>query len=471
MSSEPAGGASRRSRRSLGAQASRFSLRLRLTLLAAVAAAIVLILGTLLLYVGLRAALDDAVTSELRVRADDVGAQLRAGKVPVLAGGLVTQVLQPDRSVVVPAGAPAVPTRAEVAGVSGERLFDRPVAAVGDRARLLVRRVTLPGGGERYVVVAGSTAPIRRAQQRLEVVLLGAGPGMVVVVAGMAWFLTGAALRPVARMTRRAGEISLQDPSDRLPQPPGQDEIADLGRTLNGMLDRIAETVAHERAFVDDASHELRTPLAVLRTELELARLEFADGQEPALTAAALDSALEETDRLAALTQRLLVLARADAGHLAGQLQPVAVLDVACRVLDRLDPKEVEVELAGDEVVVLADPLVLEQLLTNLIMNAARWSQSRVRVESGREATEGIVRVADDGPGFDPDLLGRAFDRFSRGDPSRGRSGGGTGLGLAIVAASTAALGGRVEARNGPPLGGAVVEVRLPAAPDGAVAE
>ena len=443
--------------------ASRFSLRLRLTFLAAAAAAVVLTAGALLLYGGLRSAIDDAVTTELRVRAQDVAANLDLGAPLPAGGGLITQVLTGDGRVLQPPGADPLPTSSEVRAAGDELVFDRAIAGIGAHARLLLAPIESADAHRTVVAVAGSTAPIRGAQERLVIVLGVAGPAMVVAVAAMAWVLTGAALRPVSRMTRTAQTISLRDPESRLPQPAGSDEIANLASTLNAMLGRIAETMAHERAFVDDASHELRSPLAVLRGELELARLELRDEQDPARTRAVLDSALEETDRLVALTERLLVLARADAGRLVGVSEVVALDDLLRRVVGRIATGHVEVQANVGDVSAVADPFALEQLLANVIANATTWARSRVGVHAAPEDGVVVMQIADDGPGFDPNILDRVFDRFSRADTTRGRSGG-TGLGLAIVAAIAEALGGTVTARNGAPLGGAVVEIRIPSA-------
>jgi signal transduction histidine kinase len=357
----------------VGLLSARFSLRVRLTVFAAAAAAVVLTVGALLLYDGLASALDNAVTAELRVRADDVAVEVAEGAPLPTGSDLITQVLTDDGRVLEPPADPPIASAAETRAAGSELIVDRPIAGIGTQARLLLRSVRLGDGTSAVVAVAGSTAPIERAQDRLVVVLGAAGPVMVMVVAAMAWLLTGAALRPVARMTRRAATISLREPDARLPQPRGRDEIAQLAATLNAMLDRIAETVAHERAFIDNASHELRSPLAVLRSELELARLELNDEHDSAEMRRTLDSGLEETDRLIALTERLLVLARADAGRLVGPPEAVDLDELLCRTVDRVDAGDVGVELRRRGAVALADPLAVEQLVTNLIANAARW--------------------------------------------------------------------------------------------------
>lgn len=313
-----------------------------------------------------------------------------------------------------------------------------------------------------------ATGLLIAAELHVVLLLAVAVPIYGLAVAVAAWILIGAVLNPVRHMTREARSVTLAAPGHRLPQPPGDDELAELGRTLNLMLDRIESTAAHERAFVDDASHELRTPIAVLRAELELALLEIDD---PDAVVRNLTSALEEADRLTRLTEALLVLARSDAGQIGEPTEPVDVFAAAQAVLARTetDP-ETKLELTGSSVHVAADRALVEQIIANLVGNALRHADSHVLVyvgpppeRAGDDADDGVVlTVADDGPGFASDVRLRAFDRFTRSGRQRDRRAGGVGLGLAIVAAVADAFGGRAEAGNGPPLGGALVTVWFP---------
>jgi signal transduction histidine kinase len=250
----------------------------------------------------------------------------------------------------------------------------------------------------------------------------------------------------------------MTNPGERLPQPEGHDEIAQLGGTLNAMLERIETTVAHERAFVDDASHELRAPLAVLRGELELA----LDEDDLGSIKRGVASSLEETDRLARLAADLLTLARVDAGATAASSATCDLTATARSAVRRMPPADgVAVTVDGAEALVPGPAEWVEEIVSNLVTNSVDHATSRVDVSVLRENDRWRLTVADDGPGFPPDLLPRAFERFARGDRARGR--GGTGLGLAIVSGVARALGGDVSARNGPPLGGATVDVTLPA--------
>lgn len=449
------------------ARLGRLSTRVRLTTMATIAAAGILAVGALLVYTVLNAALSDAVTDELRVRADDVEAELGAGGPLTGSGQLAVQVLAPDGTTIEPSGdTPFLYPGDLPAPSTGERVSNRSVAGVDDEARVIARPVQLPDGQPAVIVVAGSTNTLDQARARIGLVLALAGPVVVLGVAGTAWLATGAALRPVRRMSERAARLSLANPAARLPQPPGGDEIAQLGATLNEMLARIAGTMAHERAFVDHASHELRTPIAVLRGELELLLIEMREGEAPSAAIEAVTSALEEADRLSSVAQGLLVLARADAGRLATERHPLSLEEVASAVVDRTPTGDITVEVAGGGATVLADRAGLERVVGNLVQNALRFARQHVLVTieagGGTDGDLATLVVADDGPGFAPAVLGVAFDRFARADDARNRADGGAGLGLAIVAAEIRALGGQVDAGNGEPLGGARVTVRLP---------
>jgi signal transduction histidine kinase len=269
-------------------------------------------------------------------------------------------------------------------------------------------------------------------------------------------------------MRRTAADLTGRDPSLRLPVPPGDDEIARLGATLNALLARIETTLARERAFVAHASHELRTPLALLRTELELAvRRPRSTGE----LVAAIGSARDEVDRLERLAEDLLLLAQAGEGELPLHREPVdlaplleevrsrfaGVAAAQGRVLDVAMNAEVDAE-----VVVEADRRQLLQVLTNLVANALDHGAGTVRLETRRDADLVDVVVSDEGAGFGPEMLPRAADRFTRSPRSTG-----AGLGLAIVAVIAEAHRGRYGVRDLHP--GAEAWISLPAAARSAV--
>ncbi|GGU84341.1 hypothetical protein GCM10010211_57860 [Streptomyces albospinus] len=321
------------------------------------------------------------------------------------------------------------------------------------------------------------TGIARQAQQEalddLVRELLTALPLVFVLATIGAYLLAAAALRPVERMRTQAAAVTEDTPGYRLDVPPSRDEIARLATTLNDMLTRLQTALDHERLFVADASHELRTPLSLLRTEIELALRHPRDAAE---LRAALVSAHEETERLVQLSEDLLLLARTDrcdttpAGsavpdlarllhRVAARLRngsPATAVTVGC-------PAELTAAVPHDR---------LERAVTNLIHNAQQHGRGPVEVTARpyekpaheMAAHEGQVRVEvrDHGPGFPPDFLPHAFDRFTQADRSRATTG--TGLGLAITAAIARAAGGDYGAYNHPD-GGAVVWITLPALP------
>jgi len=441
------------------------SLRSRLAILFAAGSAMTLLLTALLLWHNLNAELNSAIDTGLEGRADDIVAVYRARGQAVPEQDAFAQVVASTGRIL--ASSPTVRGRRLLGAQelrrarAGRITIDRAVPGLGTDARLLAVPERT-GAATAVVVVGTSLETVRRAQDRLALILVVVGPTLITVLAVGGWLLAHEALRPVGRMTAEADTISLAEPGRRLRQPPGDDEIARLGRTLNTMLGRMEASFAREKAFVDDASHELRTPISILRGELELALAQPGSREDTERT---LRSALEEAERLGRLAEDLLVLARSTSGDLPLRRDRVDAYAVAERMAQRLaaaGPPEVEIE--GDHAAVDADLLRLEQVMTNLLTNARRFALNRVWVTIGCSGRAVEIVVSDDGPGFAALLLPVVFDRFTRSDAARGRGAGGTGLGLAIVTALVRAHGGTVEAANGAPLGGAVVRVRLPRA-------
>jgi signal transduction histidine kinase len=245
--------------------------------------------------------------------------------------------------------------------------------------------------------------------------------------------------------------------------PPSGDEIARLGTTLNEMLDRLGEAIEHERSFVADASHELRTPLAILRTELELA---LGEGRTPEELRAALASAAEETDRLNQLSEDLLTIAQTERGELPLRIAPMSIDETFATVSTRFNRRAaeagraIEVEQSGIELNV--DRLRLDQAIGNMVDNSLRYGSGPIALRVERRDGEVEIHVSDHGPGFGPEFLERAFERFSRASSSN--RDGGSGLGLAIVRTVARAHGGEAHACNRE-RGGADVWIVLPATP------
>jgi two-component system OmpR family sensor kinase len=448
---------------------SRLPVRIRLTLAFTALMAVVLIAVGLFVYSRVGSDLGTALDNSLRSRADELAALTGGGGVGssdqdrlLASDESLAQVIGPGATVEY--ASPGVGRRpllsaGELARARRGPLFaDRDsVAGTDERVRLLAR------AADGRVVVVGATREDRdEALSSLGTVLLTGGPIALLLAALAGYWLASAALRPVGAMRREAAEVSRLGSGRRLPVPPAGDELARLGGTLNEMLERLERSAERERGFVASASHELRTPLALLRAELELALREGRSAEE---LRAAVASAASETDRLAQLAEDLLVLARADEGRLPVRPEPLDATELLRSTARRFEARAAESDRqlrvdAGDGLVLHADRLRAEQALANLVDNALRHADGVV--ELAAEPCDGAIRlhVRDRGPGFDPDLNGRAFERFTRGDLARSR--GGTGLGLAIVDAIARSHGGRAAAGARAEGRGADVWIELP---------
>ena len=270
----------------------------------------------------------------------------------------------------------------------------------------------------------------------------------------------------VAALPLASGEIALDE---RVPErlTDERTEVGQVGAALNVLLSHVERALsarqrseAQARQFVADASHELRTPLATVQGYAELARRRPDDTEGVAAALAKVETAAH---RMTDLVEDLLLLARLDAGR-ALDRRPVdltrllleAVADARMLAPDhewRLDLPDEPVEVTGDE-------QRLHQVVTNLLANARTHTPPGTVVTVS--ARPGEVRVHDDGPGFPPDLVDSAFERFTRGDGARvrGGEGGGAGLGLSLVQAIVAAHGGGVALASRP--GDTTVTVNLP---------
>lgn len=331
--------------------------------------------------------------------------------------------------------------------------------------RVMSAPVTRPDGTW-VVVVATSLVPATAAADRAVHDLDIGALVLLVLVAVGAWALAGAALRPVERMRADAEKlIETGSSSAVLTVPATSDELARLGRTFNHLLQRVQRSLARQRDLVADTGHELRTPLTVLRTELELADSPERSREE---LADSVHHARREVERLSKLAEDMLFLARADSEVPLVHVEPV---DLAAVVGESERAQRARAESLGvtleSEVhaplVVPGDHQALRRALDNLVANslAAVGPGGRVKVVAEARGDRAVMEVSDDGPGFPPGFVGRAFDRFSRPDTARPSGQGGAGLGLAIVSEIARALDGSVTAGDGED-GGARVTLELP---------
>jgi two-component system OmpR family sensor kinase len=446
----------------------RVPLRLRVTLGFAAGMALVLAALGVFLYVRVGQDLLNGVDMQLRSRAQVVVDAIahRSTRLVRAEGRLIdpdeafAQVLTPSGRILAASStvsdAPILPA-SDLGSVSGPRFFSRQVRGVDDPARLLA--IPHGTGPDRVVVVVGTNLGDRHdALAGLALALVIGGPVALALVSWGGWVLAGSALRPVERMRREAAAISLSEPSRRLSVPDTGDELARLGATLNSMLGRLQEAIHKEQRFLDWASHELRTPLGVLKMELELS---LARARTPEELKAALENALEETDRLVRLAEHLLVLSRTRDGRLVLHREDTSVAWILQRAASSHRARAGAAGMAlsvecPDGVRARVDRERIRQAVDDLVDNSIRHGQSGAALVLSAERSDGRVRIAvrDGGPGFPSELLARWRD----GDGWATES----GLGLSIVKAIAEAHGGELRIENGDD-GGASASLELPA--------
>jgi two-component system OmpR family sensor kinase len=439
----------------------RLPIRLRLTLVFAVAMAVVLLLAGWLVYARVSSNLDNALDEQLRSRAQDVSALVRRdGSLKSTHGALIepgetfAELLSATGSVVDstnPVGHTPLLSSGDLShALRGPFFLDRrSVPGLDEPARMLA--LPVPRGKSRLVLVVGATRANRtETLLSLRNAFLIGGPLALILASLAAYGLAGAALRPIEAMRRRAAAISASSLDDRLPLPPGRDEVSRLGETLNEMLARIGDGLARERRFVADASHELRTPLALIKTELELALRRSRTTEE---LEAAIRGAAEDTERLSRIADDLLLLARAEQGRVPLRREQVDVADVLEVVAERFksraesEGRDLLVTSDDDPLVVSADRSLLEQALANMVDNAFTHGGGRVTLTADQRNGSAELHVLDEGEGFPADFLDLAFERFSRAQKT---TADGSGLGLAIVETIAEAHDGRAGAANAP---------------------
>jgi signal transduction histidine kinase len=310
--------------------------------------------------------------------------------------------------------------------------------------------------------------------------LLLIAPLAIVAAALTGYLLAGRALQPVADITRLAGQIDGEDLDARLNLDLPDDEMGRLASTFDSMLGRIDQAFQRQRQFTGDAAPELRTPLALMRSQIDLAQTQADTTEEFREALTALDGAVA---RMTSLVGMLLSLARADAGQLTPNREPVDLANLVGDVAEQLEPsaRESGITIATELTPVIAsvDADMMIQVLVNLIDNAIKntpaggtitvrtsetsdirrqtsvWKEHggallpQLTTHNSRLATNtAVITVTDTGIGISPEHLPRIFDRFYRIDTGRARSRGGIGLGLAICKAIAHAHRGDLTASS-----------------------
>jgi signal transduction histidine kinase len=316
-------------------------------------------------------------------------------------------------------------------------------------------RVVFTGDGTPRLEVYGSTLLGYEKANTLGTRWLAVAAVLVAGFVGIAtWLSVRSSLRPVERMRVAAGELPH---GERLPVPPSRDELQALAEALNALLARRDEASDRLRRFTGDAAHELRSPVASVRAQAEVA----VAHPDPDFSIEVLESVVEESIRLSALVDSLLILARADTAA-PPRAEAVDLVLEAEAAIARLDTELlVRLNAPPSACLVAATRSEVELVLDNLMRNAARYAYSTITLTLVPVGRDVRLLVDDDGHGIPVEHRTKVFDRFHRVEEDRGRASGGFGLGLALVAHLVQRRGGSVRAAESP-AGGARLEIRWP---------
>ena len=325
------------------------------------------------------------------------------------------------------------------------RLYAVPIFAGGHRVGTLVTGLSL--------------APYEQTRRRALAASIAFFVALLAIVGGAAWWLLRSALRPVAQMTEQAAAWSEQDLDRRFELGVPHDELTRLGSTLDGLLDRLAASLRHERRFSAELSHELRTPLAKLMAEAEVAL------RRDRTTSEYRDSlvvVIENAQQIARIVDTLVAAAQhtAQPQGVANAHEVAEAIVAACADEATMRGVDLALDASRERVRVGVDRDLAERILHPVVENACRYGRSAVRVAVAREGSTVLFSVDDDGPGVADAEQETIFEPAVRG--SAGRSAPtGAGLGLALARRLARAASGDVVASPG---GRGRFVVRLPAA-------
>ena len=331
----------------------------------------------------------------------------------------------------------------------------------GRDVRLYAAPVTVGGRQVGTVVAAQSLT----AYDRTTDIALGGSLMLAAVLLGtvgvLTWITVGRALDPVREMTASAAEWSENDPTRRFGVIPRPDELGDLARTFDALLDRVAASLRHEQRLSAELSHELRTPLARIVAEIELLQRRE---RSPEDRADAYGVIARSAEQMSGILETLMAAARAESHPHVGRSEMGGVLDaVADEWAPSLAECDVTLEVRHPDAPMMAgvDREVVERIVAPLIDNALRYARTRIVVSAASDDGAVVLSVADDGPGVAPEARDQVFEPGVRAGAENGH--GGAGLGLPLARRLAKAVGGDVTLAPAAAGAGAEFQVRLPA--------
>lgn len=323
-------------------------------------------------------------------------------------------------------------------------ILPRPGIAVTEHTATETWRIGAARFPDVQVAIAVSLQAVNQDMAAIRNIFVVSIPGVLMLVAGGAWFISGRALRPIRQLTEVIQQVTVKGLDQRIPKSTIDIEFAELIRVFNQMLERLERSFTQASRFSGDAAHELKTPLTILQGELERTLQEVEPGSK---VQQRLSNLLDEVGRLNGITRKLLLLSLADAGKISLYL---VELDMSQLLIEMVE----DVELLAPHLSVqtdiseglrlMGDRDLLVQVLQNLFSNAIKYNIADGWIKIRAHQTQRIIHVTI--ANASKDILqsdrDRIFDRFYRGDPARTRKIEGLGLGLSLAREIARAHGG-----------------------------
>ena len=283
--------------------------------------------------------------------------------------------------------------------------------------------------------IAASTAEIFEDLNELIYLFIITIPLALIITGLIAYLISKAAFKPVTNMVMTAKNITANNLDERLELPDANDEVHELGRTLNEMMERISAAFKSQKQFIADASHEIKTPLTVIQTELELSEKKIDDPE----VKSSIDVSLTEIDGLSRLTDSLLMLAKIDSSKIPLNTEIIRLDELILDCIQLLNKTALKRNIQLNPVIdepleIKGDREKLKRIFINLLDNAIKYSygKSIIEVEMNKKNTDAEVKIINSGPGISAGEMGNIFKRFYRSNEIRSKVTG-SGLGLSIV--------------------------------------
>lgn len=313
--------------------------------------------------------------------------------------------------------------------------FPRPPKAVTEQTAKETWRIGAVKLPQVQVAIAVSLQAVNQEMAAIRNIFLVSIPGVLMLVAGGAWLISGRALRPIRQLTEVIQQVTVKGLDQRIPMSTTDVEFAELIRVFNQMLERLERSFTQASRFSGDAAHELKTPLTILQGELERTLQQVEPGSE---VQQRLSNLLDEVGRLRGITRKLLLLSLADAGKMSLYLTEVDMSELLIEMVEDAELLAPHLSVKTDiseNLRFMGDRDLIVQVLQNLFSNAIKYNipDGWIKIHAHQTQTTIHVSIANASKDITQSDRDRIFDRFYRGDPARTRKIEGIGLGLSLA--------------------------------------